>query len=595
MPTLTYRIPGESSPIAVELYKQITTIGRGPDNDIAVPDPLLAEDHAQIQFDGERFTISALERKNKIFINGRSRRQAVLKHGDRIKMGNTEFTFRMFSDHRISREEPLSPVEAYRKIYNFSRQLLEGSSSIRELLERLLDQVLELTNAERGFIIFLESGSPRVAVGRNIEGENLADAEELFSDSIISRVIQEKKPLIINNVMDNEKFKNAVSVLQLQLNSVMCVPLVERDKLLGVLYLGNSKLPNFFDKTSLELITIFAAQASLLLQNALLVNALELDNRRLQARLEEIKYSGIIGSCDSMLEVLNRVRKVATTDVSVLITGETGTGKELIAREIHRLSNRNKGPFVAVNCGAIPEQLLESELFGYVKGAFTGATSNREGKFQAAHKGTLFLDEVGELPINLQVKLLRAIEEKVITPLGGNRPQKVDIRILAATNRNLEEEIKKGNFREDLYFRLNVISIHLPPLRERGDDIVLLAKYFLQKFSKEYDRNIQGFTPQAISAIQRYKWPGNIRELENRIRKAVILADGTQIDTSDLELKEESLEPILPLSEAKERFQLQYIQHVLRLNNGNRTKTARDLGVDPRTIFRYLEKIEKKK
>jgi transcriptional regulator with PAS, ATPase and Fis domain len=288
--------------------------------------------------------------------------------------------------------------------------------------------------------------------------------------------------------------------------------------------------------------------------------------------------------------VFNKVKKVATTDISVMITGETGTGKELIAREVHRRSGRKNGPFVVVNCGAIPENLMESELFGHVRGAFTGAIATRGGKFQAANGGTLFLDELGEMPITLQVKLLRALQERMVNKVGDAKSERVDIRVIAATNRNLEDEIKKGTFREDLYYRLNVVNLHLPPLRERGDDVVLLAKFLLQKFAEELNPKVKGFTPNALIAIRKYDWPGNVRQLENRIKKAIVLCDRTLVGPEDMDLFAETLQPIMTLTQAREEFQRRYILEVLERNNGNRTKTARDLGVDPRTIFRYLER-----
>jgi len=293
-----------------------------------------------------------------------------------------------------------------------------------------------------------------------------------------------------------------------------------------------------------------------------------------------------------MQEVFKKVAKIASTDISVLITGETGTGKELIAREIHLRSPRARGPFISINCGAIPENLLESELFGHVKGSFTGAVANRIGKFHAADKGTLFLDEIGEMPMQLQVKILRALQEKVVQRVGDNRVEPVDIRVIAATNRDLDVEIKAARFREDLYYRLNVVNLHLPPLRERGDDILVIARYLLARYAPGYGNRVRGFSPNATVAMRKYRWPGNIRELENRLKKAIVLADRALLGPEDLDLKPDDLAPILPLSDAKEKFQRDYINEVLALNNGNRTKTARDLGVDPRTIFRHLEKEE---
>jgi transcriptional regulator with PAS, ATPase and Fis domain len=274
----------------------------------------------------------------------------------------------------------------------------------------------------------------------------------------------------------------------------------------------------------------------------------------------------------------------------VLITGETGTGKELIAREIHNRSPRREKPFVTINCGAIPENLLESELFGHVKGAFTGAVANKQGKFQAADGGTLFLDEIGEMPVELQVKLLRALQEKVVFRVGDTRPEQVDIRILAATNRELEKEIANGRFREDLYYRLNVVNVELPPLRARGEDVLVIARYLLSRYSREYDAKVKGFSPNASVAVRKHNWPGNIRELENRIKKAIVLCESSVIGPDDLGLTSDVLPQILTLADAKEKFQRDYINEVLALNNGNRTKTARDLGVDPRTVFRHLEK-----
>jgi transcriptional regulator with PAS, ATPase and Fis domain len=227
-----------------------------------------------------------------------------------------------------------------------------------------------------------------------------------------------------------------------------------------------------------------------------------------------------------------------------------------------------------------------------VKGAFTGAVATKVGKFQAAIGGTLFLDEIGEMPLQLQVKLLRALQEKIVFKVGDNRGEPVDIRVVAATNKHLEEEVKRNAFREDLFYRLNVVTLRLPPLRERGDDLVVLGKYFLQKYAKEFNSKARGFTPAATIAMKKYGWPGNIRELENRLKKAVVLSDKPLLAADDLDLRPENLDPIMPLAQAKEEFQKRYINEVLERNGGNRTKTAKDLAVDPRTIFRHLEKLE---
>jgi transcriptional regulator with PAS, ATPase and Fis domain len=329
------------------------------------------------------------------------------------------------------------------------------------------------------------------------------------------------------------------------------------------------------------------------MQNALLVAALREDKAKLENELRDKRFGEIIGSCPSMREVYRKLEKVAATDISVLITGETGTGKELVAREIHRRSARLDGPFVTINCGAIPENLIESELFGHVRGAFTGAVMDRPGKFHIADGGTLFLDEIGELPLNLQVKLLRVLQERVVMRVGSSRPEKVDIRIVAATNRDLEQMVKEGQFREDLYYRLNVVNLWLPPLRERGDDVLIIAKTLLSKYAEEFQSPVRGFNPAAIQALKKFHWPGNIRQLQNLIKKALVLCESKLLSPDDLDIGATAETGIMPLEKAKEDFQRRYVLEVLERNAGNRTQTARDLGVDPRTIFRYLEKESK--
>ncbi len=518
-----------------------------------------------------------------------------------------------------------------RKLYEFSEKLMT-MKDIDVLLEAMLDAVIDVTGAEKGLILLNEdafagpvgasagsgasagagsgavagasdeserpSGQTAVArasawgvrAARNVRREALSDATGNVSDSIVRKVVESGRPVIVSDALSDSQFKTSESVLALQLSSVMCAPLVSQGEVQGVFYVGNDRVKGLFARNQLDVLSIFSSQASLILQNALLLNALRADKEKLVAELSDKRFGEIIGACPSMMEVYRKLQKVATTDISVLITGETGTGKELIAREIHRRSGRVSGPFVVINCGAIPENLIESELFGHVRGAFTGAIASRPGKFQAAGGGTLFLDEIGELPQNLQVKLLRALQERVVFRVGDSKPEKVDIRVVAATNRVLEDEIRAGRFREDLYYRLNVVNIFLPPLRERGDDVVIIAKALLSKHVEELGAHVQGFTPQALAGIKKNPWPGNIRQLENRIKKALVLCERSLLGPEDLDLTKESESPILPLEKAKEEFQRRYVLEILERNSGNRTQTARDLGVDPRTIFRYLER-----
>jgi two-component system NtrC family response regulator len=300
----------------------------------------------------------------------------------------------------------------------------------------------------------------------------------------------------------------------------------------------------------------------------------------------------MLGNCGKMQEVFTVIRKVATTDAPVLVMGESGTGKELVARAMHRLSVRQSNPFIVINCGAIPENLLESELFGHEKGAFTGAHVQRKGRFEMAEGGTLFLDEIGELPLTLQVKLLRFLQERVVERVGGREQIEVDTRVVAATNRDLKEAMKDGSFREDLYFRLGVIRIFLSPLREREGDVTLLAKAFLERYANENRKKIKGFTDPAIDAILQYAWPGNVRELENRIKRAVIMAEGARITPVDLEMETpRSKYEAMGLKEARETLEKELLLKALSRNSDNLTKVAMELGVSRPTLYDLMEKF----
>ncbi len=575
------------------IFKSITSLGNAGGNDVTLTGKGVAPHHAQVVFDGRDFSLDEVDPVAEIQINGKRKRRARLAHNDHLLLGESELVFSMLEEAETpgqrSGDAPQAELTGLRRLYQFSEKLLV-TREVQALLEALLDGAIEATGADKGFVILLREGKTEVRAGRNLRQETLPDSVRQLSDSIIAKVVETRRPIIVQNAVDDSVFKTSASVMNLRLCSVMCAPLIAGGDLLGLIYLGNDRVANLFDPQGLDVLSIFAAQAALILQNTLLLETLRTDNRELEKKLKDQRFGEIIGSCPSMLEVFRKVQKVAPTDISVLITGETGTGKELIAREVHNRSSRAQGPFVVINCGAIPENLMESELFGHVKGSFTGAVATRQGKFQAADKGTLFLDEIGELPLSLQVKLLRALQERVVTKVGDSKPEKVDIRVLAATNRELEEEIRKGTFREDLYYRLNVVNIFLPALHDRGDDVVVIAKLLLQKYTQEMSSLVRGFTPNALIAIKKYDWPGNVRQLENRIKKALVLCDKSLVGPEDLDLHPETLTTIAPLDKAKEDFQRRYILEVLERNNGNRTKTARDLGVDPRTIFRYLEK-----
>jgi transcriptional regulator with GAF, ATPase, and Fis domain len=591
MPSLVESTSNRPHPI----LRKLTSIGAAVDNDVVVRGADVGDTHALVRLDGGRFVLAPSGRGMVVRVNGRKVRKHGLEHGDEIQLGAVVLRFNLWDEPNTTLEaqresQPADELAAYQTLAEFSARLAERAE-VEDLLEALMDEVIRLTGADKGFLLIAQGDELAVQTARNLNQETIAENLTHVSDSIIAKVVRTREAVIVSDALNDTQFQSSVSVMQLRLCSVMCVPLIVRGTLLGVLYVGNDNVVNLFDEQALAMLTIFASQAALLLQSALQQRALRQDNARLKDALEGRKFGQIIGACDAMKKVFAKVQKVAGTDINVLVLGETGTGKELVAREIHRRSPRSDGPFIAVNCGAIPENLMESELFGHRRGAFTGAIANKIGSFQAADGGTLFLDEIGEMPVRLQVKLLRAIQERVITRVGDSRPTPIDIRLVVATHVNLEEAIREGRFREDLYYRINVVSIVLPPLRDRDEDVVLIARLLLDRYAKEYDRPVNGLTPDAVIALRKHAWPGNIRELENRLKKAVVLADGPLLRPEDLDLDDDVLaDRILPLAEAKERFQRRYIDQVLALNNDNRTKTARDLGVDPRTIFRHLEK-----
>ncbi len=335
-------------------------------------------------------------------------------------------------------------------------------------------------------------------------------------------------------------------------------------------------------------------ELELLISRALRSRNLEVENRALHAELDK-KYGleSIVGEAPPMQEVFDIIRQVAPTRATVLITGESGTGKELVAHALHRLSPRAKGPFVAVHCAALAETLLESELFGHEKGAFTGAVEQRRGRFELADGGTLFLDEVGEIAPAVQVKLLRALEERQFERVGGQKTIPTDVRLVAATNRDLQARIREGAFREDLYYRLHVVAIRMPPLRERGADIPLLARHFLREFSRENGREIEGFTPEVMTRLQTYPWPGNVRELRNTVENMVVMSRGARITARDLPppLRDTADSGVtlrnlggMTLRDGEQKL----IEAALRAHQGNRTRAAAQLGISRKTLQRKL-------
>jgi len=333
----------------------------------------------------------------------------------------------------------------------------------------------------------------------------------------------------------------------------------------------------------------------LLLRRCIQVVALEKEYHKLQQNQRPDVFEDMLGTSPQMQEVFALIRKVATTNAPVLLLGESGTGKEMAAAAIHRRSTRKEGPFIAINCNAIPESLLESELFGHEKGAFTGAHVQRKGLLETASGGTLFLDEIGELPPAIQVKLLRFLQEQRLQRVGGRQEIQVDTRLVAATNANLKELINSGKFREDLYFRIAVVTIRLLPLRERGGDIVFLAREFLQRYSSQDGRPKMVFAPEALRAMSRYSWPGNVRELQNRVKRGVIMSSGSRVTAKDLELERDQVSltssSTTTLRQAREHVERKMVEQALKRNSGKITSAAADLGISRPTLYELMEKL----
>ncbi|MCK4235587.1 MAG: sigma 54-interacting transcriptional regulator [Candidatus Krumholzibacteria bacterium] len=415
---------------------------------------------------------------------------------------------------------------------------LNSTLNLNELLEKIIDSTIKLTDTDRGFLMLSDrKGDLKFRIARDRNEKSLEEKDFTVSYSIINDVSMKGKPLFISDALENSRFKDQKSVLDLQLRTAVCVPLILEDSVIGVIYTGSNRLSNEFTKDDISIVSAFAVQAAIATENARLHGELILSRENLtrenlelkQELFEKYEFSGIIGKSKAMQDIFSTIRKIASLSTTILIQGETGTGKELIARAIHFNGNRKDKHLVTINCGAMPGELLESELFGHRKGSFTGATSDKTGLFEKANGGTIFLDEIGDMPQALQVKLLRAIQEGEIRRVGDVEPRDVDVRVIAATNRDLTKDIMEGRFRHDLYYRLNVVPITIPPLRERKEDILPLIEHFLEKHSKKMEKENIRIAAGAIKLLLSNPWPGNVRELENVIERALALCGDSTI------------------------------------------------------------------
>ena len=484
-------------------------------------------------------------------------------------------------------------------LYRMASVLL-AEKDYGELLACLLDAAIEGLGADRGFVVVREAGVFRATVARNFRSEALEKAEEEVSSSISAAVVEQGRALLIGDALDSQRFGEHSSVRRLGLRSVLCAPLVTSDQAFALIYLENRDVANRFSERQRRLLDEICSLAAPRLRTAVAVEHARRRARELESALGGSE--GILTADPGMAAVLETVRQIAPTELPVLIQGETGTGKELVARALYRQSQRANGAFVVLNCAAVPAGLIESELFGYMRGAFTGAHQDRIGLVGAAHRGTLFLDEVGELPLELQPRLLRALQSGEFMRLGSSRAETADVRFIAASNRDLESEVEAGRFRSDLYYRLATVTLKLPPLRQRPHDIHLLADHFLRAYAARYGREAPRLSGACLEALSAYSFPGNVRELESEMARLVAVSPpGVSLEPAALnERIRRATQPqaaaaappapvVPPMSLAEMEKRL--IQSVLESTGGNRTRAADILGISREGLRTKMQRL----
>ncbi|MCH7755945.1 sigma 54-interacting transcriptional regulator [candidate division KSB1 bacterium] len=445
---------------------------------------------------------------------------------------------------------------------------------------------METLAADRGFIIFKSTETSQgfeTRTSRNFSDKQISAITQ-FSTSVIQDVLKKGEPILLFEAQKDPLYKETESIVIQKIQSIACVPLSIKNRQIGAIYLDSLTQRSRFTNESLPFLTAFANQAAIAIENANLYQSLRDENRQLREEMQRIHgFKEIIGQSPKMREVFDMISRVLDSDATVLIEGESGTGKELVARAIHYNGHRKDKPFLAIFCGSLPDTLLESELFGHKKGAFTGAVTDKRGLFETADGGTFFLDEIGDLSMQIQTKLLRVLQEGEIRRVGENEIRKVNVRVVSATNKILTELVPQGLFREDLYYRLNTISIRMPLLRQRKPDIPLLAHHFLDKFETKKTK-IKGFDEDTLEALLSYPWPGNVRELENTIERAVVMAKRELISVDDLRLPQTEIEDFSEEGLSLKDSQRRLVKKTLDEQEGNISETAKILGVSRRWL-----------
>src|SRR6202453_780460 len=642
MPDIPAELEAVAGPLKgsiIPLQEDEASIGREPSNQISLLDAAVSRRHCVIRRSAGQFKIQDLDSRNSTFVNGVPVTERTLISGDEIKIGNSLFVFvlpevekaknvstsvefdkadagggstivlrkqdaRYLRDlENVHLENVALDNQAASRTVRDLNALLRSSKAVNsgrglEALEkRVLDSIFQVAPADRAAILLCEHGTDEWTSVFGWDRRAGPNQAVQVSRTIVSQVLSDGVAMLCNDLPATESFSGTASIVERRICSVLAVPLEVFDRVLGVIYLDSSNPDARFDEDHLQLLTAIGSIAAAALDTARRMESLEQENRRLQ---DEISLEhNMVGDSPRMRDVYQFIARVAPRDTTVLIFGESGTGKELVARAIHRTSGRANTPCVAINCAALAENLLESELFGHEKGSFTGAIAQKKGKLEVAEGGTVFLDEIGELAPVLQAKLLRVLQEREMERVGGTRTIKLDVRLITATNRELEEEVKRGRFREDLFYRLNVVSLRMPALRERREDIPLLASYFAAKFSQRANRPLLGVSPHARTCLTNYDWPGNVRELENAIERAVVLG------SSDLILPEDLPEAVLEKAESAgasmtafhdslREAKKQLIMSAFEQAQGSYTEAARLLGLHPNYLHRLIRNLNMK-
>lgn len=605
------------------------SIGRDPSNLLAVNDPSLSRRHCLLLRENGGLVIKDLESRNGTFVNGNAVQQAALRHGDQISIGDSMFILLLregpeetgmvrveFDGDLTHSTTQIAPQDALylhpdralselpansrlRQNLNALLRISQVVSNVRDL-EQLQTEVLrlafEVVPGDSGAVLLGEGDSHFASVF----GRNSSSADERpvrISRTITQHVYQHKTAVLGADVPGAGGLPSSESLVTSQTRSVLCVPMLVHQKIVGCIYLQSSQPGPRFDEDHLQIMAAIAGISAVSLENARRLQWLEQENLRLASEIN-LEHN-MVGDSPRLKELYYLLSRVAPTDSTVLLQGESGTGKELAAHAIHRNSRRSMRPFVTINCAAIPDGLLESELFGHEKGAFTGAIAQKKGRLELADGGTVFLDEIGELALALQVKLLRVLQEHEFERVGGTRSISVDVRMIAATNRNLEQAIRDHTFREDLYYRLNVVSLVVPPLRERREDVPVLAEYFVRKYGKKFSVRARKISQEAIACLTNYDWPGNVRELENTVQRALVLCSSDTIQVEDLpeSILEKGPPPGTPTAKyhtAIKDLKKQLILKAVDDADGNYTEAARILGVHANYLHRLVRNLDLK-